>query len=130
MVNVGREALLSIGCIQALRCHTNKCPAGITTQNAWLSRGLDPELKSVRLANYIVSLRKEVLALCRACGVAHPSQISANDIEMIDDRFGAQTLADVLGGRGEERVHPGLPARPAESTHIKLTAVPPVRRDQ
>jgi hypothetical protein len=130
MVNVGREALLSIGCIQALRCHTNKCPAGITTQSAWLSRGLDPELKSVRLANYIVSLRKEVLALCRACGVPHPSQISANDIEMIDDRFGAQTLADVLGGRGEARVYAGLPARTAEPTQIKLTAVPPSRPDR
>ena len=42
LVNVGREALLAIGCIQALRCHTNRCPTGITTQNKWLSHGLDP----------------------------------------------------------------------------------------
>src|SRR4051794_40936070 len=32
MVNVAREAMLSIGCIQAQRCHTNQCPTGVATQ--------------------------------------------------------------------------------------------------
>lgn len=100
LVNVGREALLSIGCIQALRCHTNHCPTGITTQNAWLARGLDPELKAARMANYIVSLRKDLLALSRACGVSHPSLVPPSQIEMLDDRFGARTIADLFGGRG------------------------------
>lgn len=100
LINVGREALLSIGCIQALQCHTNRCPTGITTQSAWLSRGLDPALKSNRVANYVVTLRKELLALARAAGVHHPAQISATQIEIINDRFGTDTLADVLGGRG------------------------------
>src|SRR5262249_40432246 len=100
LVNVGREALLSIGCIQALRCHTNKCPTGVTTQNQWLSHGLDPEPKSVRLANYILSLRKELLALARACGVEHPSLVAASHIEILNDRFGAQTVEQLLGGRG------------------------------
>ena len=46
MVNVAREALLAIGCIQAQRCHTNHCPTGIATQHPWLMRGLDPTLKA------------------------------------------------------------------------------------
>lgn len=100
LINVGREALLSIGCIQALKCHTNRCPAGITTQSPWLSRGLDPHLKSERVAHYIVTLRKELLALARAAGVAHPAMVPAHHIEIINDRFGTETLADVLGGRG------------------------------
>lgn len=99
-VNVGREALLSIGCIQALKCHTNKCPTGITTQSPWLAHGLDPELKSVRMANYVLSLRKELLALSRACGVNHPSLVPADRIEILNDRFGAQTVEQLLGGRG------------------------------
>ena len=53
MVNVAREAMLAIGCIQAQRCHTGHCPTGVATQNAWLPRGLDPTLKSARLANYV-----------------------------------------------------------------------------
>jgi hypothetical protein len=100
MVNVAREALLSIGCIQALRCHTNACPTGITTQNPWLTHGLDPDLKSVRLANYVVSLRKELLTLSRACGVDHPSRVTPDRIEILNDRFGAQTVEQLLGGRG------------------------------
>jgi len=100
LINVGREALLAIGCIQALRCHTNRCPTGITTQNRWLTRGLDPSLKSVRVANYIVTLRKELLALSRACGVPHPSLVTPHQIEILDGRFGARTVADLLGGRG------------------------------
>ena len=45
MVNVGREAMMSIGCIQAQRCHTDPCPTGVATQKPWLVRGLDPELE-------------------------------------------------------------------------------------
>ena len=100
LINVAREALLAIGCIQALKCHTNHCPTGITTQSAWLTRGLDPTLKSVRVANYIVMLRKELLALSRACGVPHPSLVTPHQIEILDGRFGARTVADLLGGRG------------------------------
>ena len=38
MVNVAREALLAIGCIQAQRCHTNHCPTGIATQKEELRK--------------------------------------------------------------------------------------------
>ena len=97
LVNVGREALLAIGCIQAQRCHTNHCPTGVTTQNPWLVRGLDPTLKSARLANYIVALRKDLLALSRACGVPHPALISADHLEMLDSHFGSKTVGEVFG---------------------------------
>jgi len=101
LINVGREALLAIGCIQAQRCHTNHCPTGVTTHHPWLVRGLDPQLKSVRVANYLVTLRKEILALSRACGVPHPTLVTADQLELLDDRFGAKTVAELFGyGRG------------------------------
>ena len=56
MVNVAREAMLAIGCIQAQKCHTDTCPTGVATQNPWLTRGLDPQLKSVRVGQ----LRQDV----------------------------------------------------------------------
>ena len=55
-VNVGREAMLALGCIQSQKCHTDRCPTGVATQNSWLTRGLDPSLKSVRAANYVKTL--------------------------------------------------------------------------
>ena len=97
MINVGREALLSIGCIQAQRCHTNHCPTGITTHNWWLVRGVDPTLKSARLANYLVALRKEILALSRACGVVHPALVHAGQLELLDGRYGSKTVAELFG---------------------------------
>ena len=100
-INVGREAMMAIGCIQAQRCHTNHCPTGVATQHPWLVRGVDPTSKAARLANYIVTLRKDVLALSRACGVAHPALITADQLELLDDRFGAKTIAELFGyGRG------------------------------
>ena len=108
LVNVGREAMLSIGCIQAQRCHTNRCPTGVATQSWWLAGGLDPALKSVRLANYIVSLRRELLSISRTCGVDHPSRVMPDQLELLDDRFGAQTVAQVFGSKR------GAPASAAE----------------
>ncbi len=101
LINVGREAMMAIGCIQAQQCHTNHCPTGVATQHPWLVRGLDPTLKAARLANYVLTLRKDLLALSRACGVPHPSLITADQLELLDDRFGAKTVAELFGyGRG------------------------------
>jgi glutamate synthase (ferredoxin) len=100
-INVGREAMMAIGCIQAQRCHTNHCPTGVATHHPWLVRGVDPTSKAARLANYIVTLRKDLLALSRACGVLHPALITADQLELLDDRFGATTVAELFGyGRG------------------------------
>ena len=84
MVNVGREAMLSIGCIQAQRCHTGRCPTGVATQSAWLQHGLDPALKSVRCANYLATLRFELLCLARACGYPHPALVPLDAVELLD----------------------------------------------
>ena len=93
LINVARTAMMAIGCIQAQICHTGKCPTGVATQDKWLMRGLDPTDKSARLANYITTLRKEVLQLCRACGVEHPSQMSLKDhFEVMENRFQARPI--------------------------------------
>jgi len=88
MVNVGREIMMSIGCIQAQKCHTDACPTGIATQSPWLTRGLDPALKSVRAANYIKTLRRDLLKVSEACGVPHPGLITADDLDIL---YGLET---------------------------------------
>nr|WP_208029238.1 FMN-binding glutamate synthase family protein [Rhabdothermincola sediminis] len=85
LVNVGREAMLAIGCIQAQRCHTGRCPTGVATQNRWLASGLDPSLKSSRAANYLMALRHELLRLAHVCGVVHPALVTLDHFEMIED---------------------------------------------
>jgi len=97
MINVAREAMMAIGCIQAQRCHTGRCPTGVATQSRWLMHGLDPELKSSRAANYLVAFRAELLALARSCGVAHPAMVTPEHIEIISERYGSAPLIDVFG---------------------------------
>jgi glutamate synthase domain-containing protein 2 len=99
MVNVAREAMLAIGCIQAQKCHTDTCPTGVATQNAWLSHGLDPELKSVRTANYVGTLRRDLLKVAEACGVEHPGLIDSGAVEVLTGRTASTPLAEVYDYR-------------------------------
>ncbi len=93
-INVAREAMLSVGCIQAQICHTGRCPTGVATQNKWLMRGLDPTEKSARLANYVTTLRKEILQLTHACGLVHPGLLTTDQFEILQDSFQSRPLAD------------------------------------
>jgi glutamate synthase (ferredoxin) len=96
MINVAREAMLAVGCIQAQQCHTGHCPTGVATQDRWLMRGLDPTLKSARLANYLVTLRKELLALANACGEVHPALVPIDRIEIVDPGFHRRAAREVF----------------------------------
>ena len=82
VINIAREAMISIGCIQAQECHTGHCPTGIATQSKRLQRGLDPTIQAIRFGNYINSLRKESLQMVHACGYEHPSQMKMADVDV------------------------------------------------
>ncbi len=95
MVNVAREAMLAIGCIQAQKCHTDTCPTGVATQNPWLAHGLDPQLKSVRAATYVKTLRRDLLKVAEACGVEHPGLIDTTIVEVLTGRTASRPLGEV-----------------------------------
>ncbi|MGO4957161.1 FMN-binding glutamate synthase family protein [Luteococcus sp. Sow4_B9] len=97
MVHVAREAMLAIGCIQAQKCHTDKCPAGVATQDKWLARGLDPQDKSVRLARYVQTLRRDLLKVSEAAGVDHPALLGPRDVDIVEGSTGHRSLAEIYG---------------------------------
>jgi len=97
MINVAREAMMSIGCIQAQRCHTGHCPTGVATQNRWLMRGLDPSLKSARFANYVATLRKDLVQLAHACGYPHPSLVPLDAIDFVESSTETRSARHVFG---------------------------------
>ena len=80
IVHIARGFLFSLGCIQALRCHTNTCPAGITTQNRWLQSGLDAADKAVRVMNYSAALERDLLMITHACGLRHPRELNRRHV--------------------------------------------------
>ena len=97
MVNVAREAMLAVGCIQAQKCHTGECPTGVATQNPWLARGLDPESKAERVANYVRTLRRDLLKVSETCGVEHPGLIGPGSVELLETLADGRLLDEVYG---------------------------------
>lgn len=87
-INVAREAMMSIGCIQAQICHTNRCPSGVATQSKWLQKGIYVPLKSQRLGQYFRTFRKEFIEITHAAGYEHPCQFTMTDVQVnVDDDF-------------------------------------------
>ena len=96
MIAVALAAILAVGCIQPQQSHTGQCPTGVATQSKWLMRGLDPTLKSARLANYLVTLRKDLLTLGHACGKLHPALVPLDALDILDGEFGTRPARDVF----------------------------------
>ena len=47
-----RAMMFAVGCIQALKCNTNHCPTGVTTQDPARARALHVPDKATRVFNY------------------------------------------------------------------------------
>ncbi|NDD92120.1 FMN-binding glutamate synthase family protein, partial [bacterium] len=97
LINIAREAMLSIGCIQAQKCHTDHCPAGVATQSEYLQKAIQPEIQALRFARFCQSLRNEILAVTHAAGYEHPSQFTMKDIEIGSGPGVFSTLSQVYG---------------------------------
>ncbi|WP_371264942.1 FMN-binding glutamate synthase family protein [Nitrosomonas communis] len=82
-VNTARGFMFALGCIQALRCHLNTCPTGITTHNPWLQRGLVVEEKYLRVANYAMNVNKEIDMLAHSCGLRHAREFRREHVRIV-----------------------------------------------
>jgi glutamate synthase domain-containing protein 2 len=82
-INSARGFMFALGCIQAMKCNKNTCPTGITTHDARLQRGLDPADKSVRVANFVKDMRKEVGIIAHSCGVREPRGLRRYHVRMV-----------------------------------------------
>ena len=82
-VVTARGFMFSLGCIQALRCHTNTCPTGVTTHNKRLQRGLVVEEKYLRVANYAQNMNKEIDMIAHSCGCRHARELKREHVRIV-----------------------------------------------
>jgi glutamate synthase domain-containing protein 2 len=75
MVYSARAMMLALGCIQALRCNSNHCPAGVATQNPQLVAGLDVTDKGQRVANFHHETMESFVELLGAMGLDHMNEL-------------------------------------------------------
>lgn len=70
-----RGMMMAIGCIQALRCHSNHCPTGVATQNPALVKGLNVEDKAIRTANFHKETMHSVAEMLGSMGLSSTKEL-------------------------------------------------------
>ena len=116
MVHIARAFLIGgLGCIMALRCHTNRCPTGIATQDPRLRRGLDPNDKHIKVANYAMVLQREIIMMCKSLGVRTPWELSRRHVSVVSEPMVSKKMSDVHPYPDDGQRHPTL-APALEST--------------
>ncbi|OGT52870.1 MAG: glutamate synthase [Gammaproteobacteria bacterium RIFCSPHIGHO2_12_FULL_42_13] len=94
-VNSARGFLFSLGCIQALRCHNNTCPTGITTHNPARVKGLNVEVKAINVANYVRRVNYEIGMISHSCGVDEPRELRRKHARVVTSSGISVSLAEL-----------------------------------
>lgn len=83
-VHSARGFMFALGCIQAMRCHTNTCPTGVATHNRRLQRGLVVEDKATRVANYVRALNRDIDMIAHSCGQRHARELNRSHVRIVE----------------------------------------------
>ena len=78
--NAARGYMFSLGCIQSLSCHTDRCPTGVATQNQQRQKALVPEDKATRVHRFHENTLMALRDLLAAAGLEHPDQLGPEHI--------------------------------------------------
>ena len=69
--NGARGFMFSLGCIQSLSCHNDKCPSGVATQDPSRGGKLDVADKSERVYHFHRNTVAALANLLEAAGLSH-----------------------------------------------------------
>ena len=86
LVQIARGFMISIGCIQALRCQSNSCPAGVATTDPELQKALVVDEKKYRVANYLITLREGLFRIAAAAGIDSPVHFEPRHVVFKDHK--------------------------------------------
>lgn len=70
-----RAMMMSLGCIQALQCHSNNCPVGVATQDKELIKGLIVKDKETRVANFHYKTVRSLAQIMGGAGMKNATDI-------------------------------------------------------
>ncbi|HWK23670.1 MAG TPA: FMN-binding glutamate synthase family protein [Ureibacillus sp.] len=86
LVNIARAFMITVGCIQALKCQSNACPVGVATTDPDLQKALVIDEKKYRTANYVITMREGLFRLAAAVGVNSPVHFKPEHIIYKDEK--------------------------------------------
>jgi glutamate synthase domain-containing protein 2 len=74
--NSARAMMIALGCIQSLRCATDRCPVGVATQDPRRQKALDVPSKAQRVARYQAATVAQAQRLIASMGLTDPAQLN------------------------------------------------------
>ncbi len=87
-VSSARGFMFSLGCIQAMKCGSGRCPTGVTAVEPRLIAGLDPADKAARVARYAIRVRDEVEMIAHSCGLTNAPGFAPKHVTEIERGVG------------------------------------------
>lgn len=93
-----RGMMFSLGCIQALKCDSGRCPVGVATQDPALYKGIDVADKRWRVANFHRNTLRATRELMEACGFSTLEEIDAASFYRRLSISETKSLAEIYGG--------------------------------
>ena len=112
MCNSARAMMMAIGCIQALECNKNTCPAGVATQDPSLVVGLVVDDKKVRVANFHKNTVESFVELMAASGIDSPAKLNRhqisrrifmNEVKTLEEIYPSIAVSSMLSNAVPER---------------------------
>jgi glutamate synthase domain-containing protein 2 len=91
-----RPFLLSLGCIQALRCNTNECPTGVATQDPGLTEGLVVKDKRTRVKNFHGQTLHTVAEMIGAMGLHSHRELKPEHLRRRISDFEVQSWQELV----------------------------------
>ncbi len=107
--NSARGFMLSLGCVQSQKCHTNKCPTGVATLDRGRQRGLVVSEKADRVCEFHRNTVDALAMVVGAAGLEAPSDLRphhfyrrvsathANPLDEIYELLAPGALVDAAG---------------------------------
>lgn len=104
LVNIARGFMITVGCIQTLKCESNVCPVGVATTNPDLQKALVIDEKKQRTANYVITMRKGLFRLAAAAGLDSPVYFNREHVVYKDEKGQVWSLDEIY----QSMVHGGV----------------------
>ena len=111
--NAARGFMFSLGCIQSLSCHTDRCPTGVATQDLTRSRALVVEDKFERVYNFHRSMLNALAELTAAAGLDHPKdfhpahfsrRVSVREVLTFAELYPSTLPGELIAGAREQNL--------------------------
>lgn len=81
-VYIGTGALIAVGCTVCQKCYTGKCPWGITTQDPYLGKRVNPDIGTRRLNNLLRAWSLEIKEILGGMGINAIESLRGNRLHL------------------------------------------------